>query len=382
MLEKISILGSTGSIGTSTLEVVQQHPDKFQVVALAAGSNVEVMIKQAQQFQPKVISMATKELAEQVARQLPTTIRVVWGQDGLVEVATHNDATYVVSALVGSAGLEPTLAAIEAGKRIGLANKETLVTAGHLVMEKAKQYGVDILPIDSEHSAIFQCLHGEQRATVSSIILTASGGAFRDFSREQLATATPEMALQHPNWAMGAKITIDTATMINKGLEVIEAHWLFSMPYEQIDVVVHPQSIIHSMVAFHDSAVMAQLGLPDMKVPIQYALSYPQRLPLEMPTLSLSEIGQLTFYKPDTTRFPCLQFAFDAGKAGGTMPTVLNAANEVAVEKFLHRQIPFLGIEAIIEKTLSSHVSIAHPQLEEIQHADQWAREFARQLTV
>jgi 1-deoxy-D-xylulose-5-phosphate reductoisomerase len=382
MLEKISILGSTGSIGTSTLEVVRQHPEKFQVVALAAGSNVEKMIKQAQQFQPKTISMATKELAEQVARELPDTIRVVWGQDGLLEVATHNDATYVVSALVGSAGLEPTLAAIEAGKRIGLANKETLVTAGHLVMQKAQQYGVDILPIDSEHSAIFQCLHGEQRDEVSKIILTASGGAFRDFSREQLATATPEMALNHPNWAMGAKITIDTATMINKGLEVIEAHWLFSIPYEQIDVVVHPQSIIHSMVAFQDGAVMAQLGLPDMKVPIQYALSYPQRLPLNMPILSLTEIGQLTFYQPDITRFPCLQFAFEAGKAGGTMPTVLNAANEVAVKKFLHRQIPFLGIEAIIEKTVSNHISIAHPQLEEIQQADQWAREFAHQLTV
>jgi 1-deoxy-D-xylulose-5-phosphate reductoisomerase len=382
MLEKIAILGSTGSIGTSTLDVVRQHPEKFQVVALAAGSNVDEMIRQARDFQPQLISMSTKELAERVAKELPDTIKVIWGEQGLIEVATHPDATYVVSSLVGSRGLEPTLAAIEAGKRIGLANKETLVTAGHLVMDLAKQKGVDILPIDSEHSAIFQCLNGERREEVSKLILTASGGAFRDYSREQLRTATPEMALKHPNWAMGSKITIDTATMMNKGLEVMEAHWLFSVPYEQIEVLVHPQSIIHSMVEFQDGAVMAQLGTPDMKVPIQYALSYPKRLPLSMPALSLSEIGQLTFVEPDITRFPCLTMAFEAGKAGGTMPTVLNAANEVAVEKFLNKTIPFLEIEAMIEKTLNKHVSIKNPQLEDIQHADQWARDFARQLTI
>ncbi|MXQ54897.1 1-deoxy-D-xylulose-5-phosphate reductoisomerase [Shimazuella alba] len=381
MLEKISILGSTGSIGTSTLDVVKQHPEEFQVVALAAGNNVEEMIRQAKNFQPKVVSMATKQLADQVAAEISDSIKVVWGDEGLIEVATHSDATYVVSSLVGSRGLQPTLAAIEAGKRIGLANKETLVTAGHLVMEKAEQRKVDILPIDSEHSAIFQCLNGERKEDVKKIILTASGGAFRDYTREQLATATPEMALKHPNWAMGAKVTIDTATMMNKGLEVMEAHWLFAVPYDQIDVLVHPQSIIHSMVEFQDGAVMAQLGTPDMKVPIQYALSYPKRLPLSMPALSLSDIKQLTFRDPDVKRFPCLAMAFESGRIGGTMPTVLNAANEVAVEKFLNKTIPFLGIEAMIEKTLSEHEVIKNPQLEEIQHADQWAREFARQLT-
>jgi 1-deoxy-D-xylulose-5-phosphate reductoisomerase len=382
MLEKISILGSTGSIGTSTLDVVRQHPEQFQIVALAAGSNVDAMIQQVQFFRPKVISMSTKELADEVAKEIPDTIKVVWGDEGLLEVATHSDATYVVSSLVGSRGLEPTLAAIKAGKRIGLANKETLVTAGHLVMDLAKQYEVDILPIDSEHSAIFQCLNGERREDVKKLILTASGGAFRDYSRKQLAEATPEMALKHPNWAMGAKVTIDTATMMNKGLEVMEAHWLFSFPYDQIDVLVHPQSIIHSMVEFQDGAVMAQLGIPDMKVPIQYALSYPKRLALSIPALSLSEIGQLTFVKPDFSRFPCLKMAFEAGKTGGTMPTVLNATNEVAVEKFLNKAIPFLGIEAMIERTLDKHVSVKNPQLEDIQHADQWARDFARQLTL
>lgn len=382
MLEKISILGSTGSIGTSTLDVVKQHPEQFQVVALAAGSNVDEMIRQSRIFQPKLVSMSTKELAEKVAKELPDTIKVIWGEQGLLEVATHPDATYVVSSLVGSRGLEPTLAAIEAGKRIGLANKETLVTAGHLVMDRARQYEVDILPIDSEHSAIFQCLNGESREDVKKLILTASGGAFRDYSREKLKTATPEMALKHPNWSMGAKVTIDTATMMNKGLEVMEAHWLFSFPYDQIEVLVHPQSIIHSMVEFQDGAVMAQLGTPDMKVPIQYALSYPKRLPLSMPALSLSEIRQLTFTEPDLSRFPCLAMAFEAGKIGGTMPTVLNAANEVAVEKFLNKTIPFLGIEAMIEKTLNKHVSINNPQLGDIQHADQWARDFARQLSI
>lgn len=382
MLEKISILGSTGSIGTSTLDVVKQHPEQFQVVALAAGSNVDEMIRQARIFQPKLVSMSTKELAEKVAKELPDTIKVIGGEQGLLEVATHPDATYVVSSLVGSRGLEPTLAAIEAGKRIGLANKETLVTAGHLVMDRARQYGVDILPIDSEHSAIFQCLNGESREDVKKLILTASGGAFRDYSREQLKTATPEMALKHPNWSMGAKVTIDTATMMNKGLEVMEAHWLFSFPYDQIEVLVHPQSIIHSMVEFQDGAVMAQLGTPDMKVPIQYAMSYPKRLPLSMPALSLSDIRQLTFTDPDLSRFPCLAMAFEAGKMGGTMPTVLNAANEVAVEKFLNKTIPFLGIEAMIEKTINKHVSINNPQLEDIQHADQWARDFARQLSI
>lgn len=381
MTEKISILGSTGSIGKSTLEIVAQHREEFQVVALAAGTNVEEMIRQIQQFHPQLVSMATREAAEQVQKEVGSKVQVLWGEEALLEVATHPDATYVVSALVGSRGLPPTLAAIRAGKKIGLANKETLVTAGHIVTQEAQKASVPLIPIDSEHSAIFQCLNGERKEDVHRIIITASGGSFRDWTREQLKEATVEKALQHPNWSMGAKVTIDSATMMNKGLEVIEAHWLFQLPYDQIDVMIHPQSIIHSMVEFQDGAVMAQLGTPDMKVPIQYALTYPKRFSLQTPKLDLITLSRLDFRAPDFERYPCLRMAFDAGRAGGTMPTVLNAANEVAVERFLNKECSFLSIEEIVERAMQAHTPVQNPSLAEIEEADGWARKFAYQCT-
>lgn len=377
MPEKIAILGSTGSIGTSTLEVVAQHREEYQVVALAAGLNVDKMIEQVNQFRPSLVAMKTKEAAERVAREVPSEVKVVWGDAGLLEVAVHPDATYVVSALVGSAGLRPTLSAIREGKKIGLANKETLVTAGHIVTAEAKRRGVPLLPIDSEHSAIFQCLHGEYREEVVRLMVTASGGAFRDWTREELKQATVDKALQHPNWSMGAKVTIDSASMMNKGLEVIEAHWLFDLPYEKIDVILHPQSIIHSMVEFCDGAVMAQLGSPDMKVPIQYALSYPHRLPLATERLDLLKLAQLDFRPADFDRYPCLKMAYEAGKVGGTMTTVLNAANEVAVAAFLKGDCSFLMIEEMVERALNAHTPVTNPSLEEIDAADTWARHYA-----
>ena len=312
-MKSISILGSTGSIGVQTLDVIRQHPDQFKVVALAAGTNADLLIKQALEFKPSLVSVGNDTLAEKIKMELPDEIKVLYGQDGMVEVATHPESNFVVSAIVGSAGLLPTLSAIEAGKSIGLANKETLVTAGHIVMEKAKERNVSIIPIDSEHSAIFQCLNGEETSGVKRIIITASGGSFRDLSREQLKEVTPQQALNHPNWSMGAKITIDSATMMNKGLEVMEAHWLFQLPYEQIDTVMHRESIIHSMVEFEDRAIMAQLGTPDMRIPIQYALTYPKRYPLQTEPLDLLKIGTLHFEPLSLERYPCLAFAYEAG---------------------------------------------------------------------
>lgn len=376
-MRHLAILGSTGSIGTNTLAVVAEHPDQFEIVALAAGTNVEEMVRQVNRFRPRLVSMATKEAAEAVRSRVDAGVKVTWGDEGVLAVATHPDADYVVSALVGSRGLRPTLAAIEAGKDIGLANKETLVTAGHIVKKAAERAGVTIYPIDSEHSAIFQCLNGERYTDVHRIMLTASGGAFRDWTREQLAEATPEAALKHPNWSMGAKVTIDSATMMNKGLEVIEAHWLFDLPYNRIDVVIHPESIIHSMVEFVDGAVMAQLGTPDMRVPIQYALTYPKRLSLSTKRLDWVELGSLHFRRADFDRYPCLRMAYEAGRIGGTMPTVLNAANEVAVERFLAREISFLEMEKVIERVMELHQPITEPSLEAIDEADRWARSVA-----
>lgn len=376
-MKHLAILGSTGSIGTNTLAVVAEHPGQFEVVALAAGTNVEEMVRQVNRFRPRLVSMATKEAAEAVRSRVDAGVKVTWGDEGVLAVATHPDADYVVSALVGSRGLRPTLAAIEAGKTVGLANKETLVTAGHIVKKAAECAGVPIYPIDSEHSAIFQCLNGERRSDVHRVILTASGGAFREWSREQLSRATPEAALKHPNWSMGAKVTIDSATMMNKGLEVIEAHWLFDLPYERIDVVIHPESIIHSMVEFVDGAVMAQMGTPDMRVPIQYALTYPKRLSLNTKRLDWVELGSLHFRRADFDRYPCLGMAYEAGRIGGTMPTVLNAANEVAVERFLLREISFLEMEYVIERVMERHQPIAEPSLEAIDEADRWARSVA-----
>lgn len=380
-MKKIAVLGSTGSIGKSTLSVVDHHPDRFQIVGLAAGNNVNEMVRQAKAVRPQIISMADRESAEEVRHRVGEGIKVVYGEEGLLEVATMAEADTVVSAIVGSRGLHPTLAAIKAGKTIGLANKETLVTAGHLVIQAAIEAGVSIIPIDSEHSAIFQCLNGERKADVRKLILTASGGALRDWPQEKLVTATREEVLNHPNWSMGAKVTVDSATMMNKGLEVIEAHWLFSFPYEKIEVLIHAESIIHSMVEFQDGAVMAQLGIPDMKVPIQYALTYPERLSLPLKPLDLATIGTLQFCSPDWERYPCLRLAYEAGRSGGTMPTVLNAANEVAVERFLVGEISFTAIEAVIETVLEQHQSLANPELEVIEEVDRWARNVAKQCS-
>lgn len=316
MTISVSILGSTGSIGTQTLDVIAAYPERFRVEALAAGSNIDLFIEQIRQFHPKYVSVSTKELAEQLRIHIPSAIQICYGEEGLLEIAAANSADYVVNAVVGSRGLNPTLAAIRAGKQIGLANKETLVAGGHIVTKAAAEQGVTIYPIDSEHSAIFQCLNGERKHEVKKITLTASGGAFRDRSRDQLKGVTVKEALHHPNWSMGAKVTIDSATMCNKGLEVIEAHWLFDLPYSKIDVLIHHESIIHSFVEFDDNSIIAQLGMPDMRMPIQYALTFPDRLPSSVPSLDLAQISKLHFRKIDFERFPCLKMAFEAGEAG------------------------------------------------------------------
>ncbi|MDF2722261.1 MAG: dxr [Paenibacillus sp.] len=379
-MKRVSLLGSTGSVGTQTLDVISRHPEQFQVEALAAGHNWEMVVEQANRFRPKQVSVATKEIAERIAAHLPADTQIVYGREGLLETAANNDADIVVTAIVGSVGLKPTLAAIEAGKQIGIANKETLVSGGHLVTAAANRKGVKLLPVDSEHSAIFQCLNGEPLSALRKIVLTASGGSFRDRTRDQLKGVTVKEALAHPNWSMGAKITIDSATMMNKGLEVIEAFWLFGLAYEQIEVVIHPESIIHSFVEFHDRSMIAQMGLPDMRVPIQYALTYPDRLVSPANSLDLTEIGKLHFRKMDFERFPCLRMAFECGQAGGTTTTVFNAANEVAVARFLAGEIEFLAIEDAIESVVDRHVAIAAPSLEQIEDADSWARTAAQQF--
>lgn len=379
-MKKISILGSTGSIGTQTLDVIAMHPDSFEVDGLAAGTNTALLLEQVRQFNPRRVSVATPELADEIRPFLPSGIELYSGQEGLIQVAAGGDAEMVVTAVMGSVGLESTLAAIEAGKHIGLANKETLVTAGHLVTELANRKGVKLLPVDSEHSAIFQCLNGENLADIACITLTASGGSFRDYTRDQLKNVTVEDALQHPNWSMGAKITIDSATMVNKGLEVIEAHWLFGLPYEQVNVILHPESIIHSYVEFRDSSIIAQLGNPDMRVPIQYALTYPERWESPAQRLSLAEMGRLTFREMDYERFPALKLAMECGKIGGTATTAFNAANEIAVARFLRHEIPFLRIEEIINEVLQRHVNDSYPDLEQIKHCDRKVRELAATL--
>ncbi|MFD0671701.1 1-deoxy-D-xylulose-5-phosphate reductoisomerase [Cohnella sp. GCM10027633] len=379
-MRKIAVLGSTGSIGTQTLDVISRDPERYEVVGLAAGGNVELLLRQVQEFRPKLVSVGTKEAADSLRTQVPAGVKVVHGEEGLIEVAAGAGATYVVCALIGSIGLRSTLAAIDAGADIGIANKETLVTAGHIVMQRARDKGVQLLPVDSEHSAIYQCLNGEDGKAVKRIVLTASGGSFRNRTREQLRGVTVEDALKHPNWSMGAKITIDSATMVNKGLEVIEAHWLFGLPYDRIDVVLHPESIIHSMVEFVDTSVIAQLGNPDMRVPIQYALTYPERRPSPASPLDLLAAGALHFKPMDFERFPCLKLAYEAGRTGGTAPTVFNAANEIAVARFLKGEIPFLAIEDAIADVLSRHEAIASPDLDTILAADGWARREALAL--
>ncbi|MFP3322041.1 1-deoxy-D-xylulose-5-phosphate reductoisomerase [Planococcus sp. SIMBA_160] len=372
-MKKIILLGATGSIGVQTADIIREHPEEFSLVGLSAGKNMEVTRKLIQEFRPEIVCVQLAEDAGQLQQEF-TGVQFVHGSKGLIEVATY-EADVLVNAVIGSVGLEPTLEAIKLGRTIAIANKETLVTAGHLVMQSAKQYGADILPVDSEHSALFQALNGEKLEQASRLILTASGGSFRDKTRGELADVTVEDALNHPNWSMGSKITIDSATMLNKGLEVIEAHVLFDFAYDDIDVLLHRESIIHSMVEFQDTSVMAQLGTPDMRVPIQYALSYPDRLP--RPTakrLDLAEIAQLNFRAMDYERFRALKLAFDAGREGGTMTTVLNAANEQAVAMFLNRQIGFLQIEEFIERAMLAHQTIASPDLETILAADSETR--------
>ncbi|MNO11967.1 1-deoxy-D-xylulose 5-phosphate reductoisomerase [compost metagenome] len=380
MKKKIAVIGSTGSVGTQTLDVVMQHPEQFEIVGLAGGSNIELFLEQVNHFRPQVASVANKSLADEIRPHLPQGVKLFYGEQGLIEVAAGTDAETVVTAIVGSAGLPATLAAISEGKNIGLANKETLVTAGHLVTELAREKGVALLPVDSEHSAIFQCLNGENMDDVLQITLTASGGSFRDLTRDQLQHVTVEDALKHPNWSMGAKITIDSATMVNKGLEVIEAHWLFGLGFEQIGVLLHPESIVHSFVEYRDASVIAQLGSPDMRVPIQYALTYPRRWSSTTKRLSLAEVGKLHFREMDFERFPCLRLAFECGKIGGTAPTVYNAANEIAVARFLNREISFLKIEEILEATLAKHDVLVKPDLEAIKNTDRWAREIASSI--
>lgn len=379
-MKYISLLGATGSIGTQTLDIINEHPTEFQLVAMSVGQNIERARKIITQFQPELVSVANKEDAEELRQEFPK-MNFSFGHEGLVEVATYPKATTLVNAVIGSVGLFPTLEAIKAKKTICIANKETLVTAGHLVMDAARKNNVAILPVDSEHSAIFQALQGEKAKNIEKLIITASGGSFRDKTRAELNNVTVSEALNHPNWSMGAKITIDSATMMNKGLEVIEAHWLFNIPYEKIDVLLHKESIIHSMVEFHDSSVIAQLGTPDMRVPIQYALTYPDRIPLKTAAkLNLAEIGQLHFQKMDLERYRCLRFAIEAGKVGGTMPTVLNAANEIAVQAFLDGKITFLEIEDLIEKALEAHSSVKNPDLDIIQGVDLETRAVVRSL--
>ncbi|WP_114571049.1 1-deoxy-D-xylulose-5-phosphate reductoisomerase [Exiguobacterium flavidum] len=381
-MKKISIIGGTGSIGLQTLDVIAENGDKFELVAFAYGRNTEKAIPWINRFKPRIVAAQDEAALEALKSRLDYSPELHLGEEGLIRVATAEEADVVVTAVVGAVGLKPTLAAIEAEKTIALANKETLVTAGHLVMKLAREKNVRILPVDSEHAAIFQCLNGERREDVKQIILTASGGSFRDKTREELSQVTVEQALNHPNWSMGAKITIDSATMMNKGFEVIEAHWLFGIDYDDIDVIIHRESIIHSMVEFNDGAVMAQLGMPDMREPIQYALTYPSRLEIKGgERLNLKQIGSLHFTEASFERYPLLRLAFEAGKAGGSMPTVLNAANEQAVARFLAGEISFLEIEASVEAALHAHERIADPSLEQILEADRFAREFVAALS-
>ena len=365
-MKKIGILGSTGSIGTQTLEIVRSNPD-LQVVALAAGSNVSLMEQQVREFHPLLAVMGSEEAsADLKSRIADTGTKVLAGMEGMLELAVLPQMEVLVTAIVGMIGIRPTIAAIKAGKTIALANKETLVTAGHIIMPLAKEKGVSILPVDSEHSAIFQSMHGENRERVSKILLTASGGPFRGKKTEELQDITVEDALKHPNWSMGRKITVDSATLVNKGLEVMEAKWLFDVEPEQIQVVVHPQSIIHSMVEYVDGGIMAQLGMPDMKLPIQYALFYPDRRPMDGKRVDFFALKSISFEEPDIKTFRGLQLAYDAIAAGGSMPTVFNAANELAVRKFLQRKIGFLDIYEIIGQSMSRHTAVADPDLDQI----------------
>ncbi|MBI3752804.1 MAG: 1-deoxy-D-xylulose-5-phosphate reductoisomerase [Deltaproteobacteria bacterium] len=384
-MKKLAILGSTGSIGRSALEIVRRHPDRFKIAALAAGKNKSLFKRQVEEFKPKVISLSDEKDINEVRRNLSYSPKSHCGDEGLLEVATCDGMDTVVSALVGASGLAPTMAAIRARKDIALANKEVLVMAGGLVMEEARKNKINLLPIDSEHSAIFQSLVGHKREDIKRLILTASGGPFLNMPIKKLSAITPKQALNHPKWKMGKKVTIDSATIMNKGLEVIEAMWLFDMPPEKISVHIHPQSIVHSMVEYIDGSIVAQLGPTDMKGPISYALAYPdKRIDCGIAPLNLCEMDQLTFMEPDEKRFPALRLAYEAIEAGGIMPVVLNAADEVAVEAFLERKIKFTEItkivESVMEKYQNQKSKTQNPKLNQILEADRWAREAAREI--
>jgi 1-deoxy-D-xylulose-5-phosphate reductoisomerase len=383
-MKRLTILGSTGSVGRNALDIVSRHMNWFKVSVLTAGSNVTLLEKQIKTFSPEVVALANEEAAKELKRRLgkrhASSLQILSGKKGVLEAAAYNDSDFVLSAIVGAAGLAPTLSAIHAGKTIGLANKESLVMAGDMVMEASKKHGASILPVDSEHSAIFQCIEGHEQSDVRRIILTASGGPFADRALHELHNITPEDALKHPRWKMGKKISIDSATLMNKGLEVIEAHYLFDLPPDKIDVLIHPQCIVHSMIEFIDRSYIAQLSIPDMKGPIAYALTYPKRLKNVITGLELDTVESLTFKKPDLACFPCLSYAYMALEAGGTMPSVLNAANEVAVNAFLKGMIDFLNIPLVIKKTMDQHALISETGLDVILETDTWARKKTKEI--
>ena len=379
-MKKISLLGSTGSIGVNTLDVIERYPESFQVCALSAGSNVDLFARQIRKFKPALAALfdSTKiDTLKELVGDLD--VEIVSGQEGTVSAASFSEADLVVSGVVGSAGLLPALSALKAGKNLALANKETLVIAGELILKEAERTHTRIIPIDSEHSAIFQVLNGEKPERIKKIILTASGGPFRTFTLKQMENVTVKEALNHPNWSMGAKITIDSSTMMNKGLEYIEAKWLFGVD-TKVEIIVHAQSIIHSMIEFVDTSIIAQLGIPDMRVPIAYALTYPDRFESELPSLDLASMGNLTFEAPDFERFPCLKLAMDAMEMGQTMPAVLNAANEIAVQAFLDELIPYKDIAEIIRMVMQNHSPVSLHELQNVLDADHWAREEATKL--
>ncbi|MBM7613697.1 1-deoxy-D-xylulose-5-phosphate reductoisomerase [Alkaliphilus hydrothermalis] len=376
MEKNICILGSTGSIGKQALEVVAQHPEKFKILGLAAMRSIDDLETQIHQFQPKVVAVYDEEKALELRSRVQGRIKIVAGMEGLIEVATLEGAEMILNSVVGSVGVLPTLEAIKSNKQVALANKETLVVAGEYIMKEVKKHGIKMIPVDSEHSAIFQCLQGEEENSLSKIILTASGGPFRERRKEELVKVKSRDALKHPNWSMGRKISIDSATLMNKGLEVIEAKWLFDVDVDKIDVVVHPQSIIHSMIELEDASVIAQLGLPDMKLPIQYAFTFPRRFEGNLPKLDLKEIGQLTFYDVDNDKFPCLSLAYEALKIGGTMPCVVNGANEILVEYYLQDKIGFYDIPKYIEKAMTNHKAFTYQSIDEILEVDQWVRKW------
>jgi len=372
-MKKLSILGSTGSVGTQTLDIVKNNFSEFKVVGLTTNKNIELLKKQIHEFKPEAVAVMDENKANELKKNI--NVNVYSGIDGIIEIAKLNSADTVVNSLVGSIGVRPTIEAIKNKKNIALANKETLVTAGSVVMDEVKKNNVKLMPIDSEHSAIFQCLNGEKFDDVNKITITASGGPFRNYSKKQMEKVTVETALNHPTWKMGNKITIDSATLMNKGFEVIETYWLYGIDYDKIEIVVHPQSIIHSLVEFKDKSIIAQLGNPSMKIPIQYALTYPKRLGLSVKKLNLTEIKNLSFEEPDFDKFPCLKYAYDAGTVGGTLPAVLNAANEIAVYAFLDKKIKFLEIAKIIKKMIDSHNLIKNPDLNQILDVDEKVKE-------